>query len=142
MAKKTGMRDWSRRNAKTKAKAGPLRRIARGVLAAAAVCAVLVAAFAWVLSVWRASEGAVTAINQCIKFVSILAGVYVCVGRGGEKGALHGACVGAAYMAIGIALYSFLSAYPLSTSAYAADLGMGIAAGGLFGMVLSNLPNQ
>ena len=142
MAKKTGMRDWSRRNAKTKAKAGPLRRIARGVLAAAAVCAVLVAAFAWVLSVWRASEGAVTAINQCIKFVSILAGVYVCVGRGGEKGALHGACVGAAYMAIGIALYGLLSAYPLSASAYAADLGMGIAAGGLFGMVLSNLPNQ
>ena len=57
----------------------------------------------------------------------------------GEKGALRGACVGALYMALGIALVIFLSGQSLSASAYAADLGMGIAAGGLFGMILSNL---
>lgn len=140
MAKRmTGMRESARRGVRMKKKDGPIGRIVRGVMAAAAICAVLVAAFAWLLSIWQASEGAVRAINQCIKFVSILTGVTVCVGRGGEKGALRGACVGALYMALGIALVIFLSGQSLSASAYAADLGMGIAAGGLFGMILSNL---
>ena len=142
MMKKTGnirRGDSRRRSGRIKKPSGTVMRLARGVLVAAAVCAVLVAAFAWVLSLWRASEGAVTAINQCIKFVSILAGVYACVGRGGEKGALHGACVGAIYMALGIAMYVFLSGQQLSVSAYAAYLGMGVASGGLFGMILSNL---
>ena len=142
MTKRVGnvrQNDSRRRNGRTKKPGGPVMRILRGVLVAAAVCAVLVAAFAWVLSLWHAGEGAVTAINQCIKFISIVAGVYACVGRGGEKGALYGACVGAVYMALGIAMYVFLSGQQLSVSAYAADLGMGVAAGGLFGMILSNL---
>ena len=89
MAKRmTGMRESARRGVRMKKKDGPIGRIVRGVMAAAAICAVLVAAFAWLLSIWQASEGAVRASNQCIKFVSILTGVTVCVGRGGEKGAL------------------------------------------------------
>lgn len=139
MAKKTTTRDYSRRSPRAHKTPGTVGRILRGVVAAAASCAVLVAAFAWVLSIWQASEGAVTAINQCIKFASILTGVTVCVGRGGEKGALRGACVGAIYMALGMALVIFLSGQSLSASAYAADLGMGVASGGLFGMILSNL---
>ena len=74
MTKRVGnvrQNDSRRRSGRTKKPGGPVMRILRGVLVAAAVCAVLVAAFAWVLSLWRASEGAVTAINQCIKFISI-----------------------------------------------------------------------
>ena len=38
--------------------------------------------------------------------------------------------------AVGVIGYAFLSGLTLSPAAYLADLGMGVAAGGLFGMVL------
>ena len=49
------------------------------------------------------------------------------------------AAVGLLYMALGVALYALLSGQQASATAYLADLGMGVAAGGVVGMILSNL---
>ena len=93
--------------------------------------------FALLLNWWDASDRAITAINQVVKFVSILAGVTSAL-RAGEKGsAMRGACVGVLYMALGIACYCLLMGQSPKLTGYLADLGMGLAAGGLFGMILT-----
>lgn len=115
----------------------PLMAALRGVLVAASVTVLGVAVFALLLNWWNASDRAVTAINQVVKFVSILAGVTSAM-RGGESGGvLRGASMGLLYMALGIVCYSLLMGESPRLTAYLADLGMGLAAGGLFGMILS-----
>lgn len=114
-----------------------LGAVLRGVLVAASITVLGVAAFALILNWWDASDRAVTAINQVVKFVSILAGVTSAMGSGQQSGALRGACVGLLYMALGIVCYALLMGQSPRLTAYLADLGMGVAAGGLFGMILS-----
>ena len=126
-----------RRSARRARGGGALSAVLRGVLVAAAVTVLGVVLFALVLNWWDASDRAITAINPVVKFVSILAGVMSAL-RAGEKGsAMRGACVGVLYMALGIACYCLLMGQSPKLTGYLADLGMGIAAGGLFGMILT-----
>ena len=59
--------------------------VLRGVLVAAAITIIGVAVFALILNWWNASDRAITAINQVVKFVSILAGVTTAMHAGGER---------------------------------------------------------
>ena len=111
------------------------------VLVAAAITIIGVALFALILNWWNASDRAITAINQVVKFVSILAGVTTAMRAGESGGALRGACVGVLYMALGIACYALMMGQNPQWTAYLADLGMGVAAGGLFGMILTTRKN-
>ena len=114
-------------------------RILTGLLVAIGVTVAGVAIFALLMQWLRPTEGLVRIINQVLKLVSIGAGVYVCVGRGCEGGLLKGALVGLLYMAIGVGMYALLSGQGASTGAYLADLGMGVAGGGIVEMLLSNM---
>ena len=114
-------------------------RILKGLLVAIGVTVAGVAIFALLMQWLRPAEGVVRIINQVLKLVSIGAGVYVAVGRGCEGGLLKGALVGLLYMAIGVGMYAVLSGQSASTGAYLADLGMGVAGGGIVGMLLSNM---
>ena len=114
-------------------------RILKGLLVAIGVTVAGVAIFALLMQWLRPTEGLVRIINQVLKLVSIGTGVYVCVGRGCEGGLLKGALVGLLYMAIGVGMYALLSGQGASTGAYLADLGMGVAGGGIVGMLLSNM---
>ena len=126
-----------RRSARRARSGSALSAVLRGVLVAAAVTVLGVVLFALLLNWWDASDRAITAINQVVKFVSILAGVTSAL-RAGEKGsAMRGACVGVLYMALGIACYCLLMGQSPKLTGYLADLGMGLAAGGLFGMILT-----
>ena len=126
-----------RRSARRARSGGALSAVLRGVLVAAAVTVLGVVLFALLLNWWDVSDRAITAINQVVKFVSILAGV-TCALRAGEKGStMRGACVGVLYMALGIACYCLLMGQSTKLTGYLADLGMGLAAGGLFGMILT-----
>ena len=127
-----------RRSARRARGGGALSAVLRGVLVAAAVTVLGVVLFALLLNWWDVSDRAITAINQVVKFVAILAGVTSAL-RAGEKGsAMRGACVGVLYMALGIACYCLLMGQSPKLTGYLADLGMGIAAGGLFGMILTS----
>ena len=114
-----------------------LAAVLRGVLVGASITVIGVAVFALLLNWWDASDRAITAINQVVKFVSILAGVASALSGGAEGSALLGGCVGVLYMALGIVVYCLLMGQNPQLSAYLADLGMGLAAGGLFGMILT-----
>ena len=114
-----------------------LGAVLRGVLVAASLTVLAIIFFALVLNWWDASDRAITAINQVVKFAAILAGVTTAL-SGGEGGALRGCCVGFLYMALGIICYCLLMGNAPQLHGYLADLGMGIAAGGLFGMILTS----
>ena len=117
-------------------------RMLKGLGAALLVTVAGVAVFALLMQWIRPTEGMVRLVNQLLKLVSVGAGVYVAVGRGSEGGLLRGALVGLVYMAIGVGMYALLSGQSAGLSAYAADLAMGVASGGLIGMILSNVPAQ
>ena len=116
---------------------GAFGAVVRGVLVGASITVLAVAAFALILNWWDASDQAITAINQVVKFVAILAGVASALSGSTEGGTLRGACVGLLYMALGIVCYCLLMGSRVQLGAYLADLGMGLAAGGLFGMILA-----
>ena len=126
----------TRRGAR-KAEKSAIFAVLRGVLVAAAITVIGVAVFALILNWWNASDRAITAINQVVKFVSILAGVTTAMRAGESGGAMRGACVGLLYMALGIVCYALMMGQSPQLTAYLADLGMGLAAGGLFGMILT-----
>lgn len=117
---------------------GAFGAVIKGVLVGASITVISVALFALILNWWDASDRAITAINQVVKFVSILAGVVTAMGGDAQSGALRGICVGLLYMALGIVCYCLLMGQPPQVSGYLADLGMGIASGGLFAMILSS----
>ena len=114
-------------------------RILKGLGISILVTVAGVAVFALLMQWLRPAESMVRIVNQVLKLVSIGAGVYVAVGRGCEGGLLKGALVGLLYMATGVGMYALLSGQGASTSAYLADLGMGVAGGGIIGMILSNI---
>ena len=124
------------------ATATPWFRLVKGLAAGVLVTVGGVAIFALVLQWVKPTEDAVRVFNQVLKLVSIAVGVYVAVGRGGNGGLIRGAAVGLLYMAVGVALYAILSGQQAPLTAYLADLGMGVAGGGIVGMILSNLSGR
>lgn len=113
--------------------------ILKGLGASVLVTLAGVAVFALVMQWVRPTEDAVRIFNQVLKLAAIAVGVWVAVGRGGQGGLLRGAAVGLGYMAVGVALYAVLSGQQAPLTSYLADLGMGIAGGGIVGMILSNI---
>lgn len=111
--------------------------VLRGVVIGACITVIGVALLALLLNWWDASDKAITAMNQVVKFVAILAGVTSAMQGGSRGGMMRGACVGLLYMAFGIVCYCLLMGQSPRFTAYLADLGMGLAAGGLFGMILT-----
>ena len=113
-------------------------RILKGLGMALVVTVAGVAVFALLMQWLRPTEAVVRIVNQVLKLISVGVGVYVAVGKGCEGGLLKGALVGLLYMAVGVGVYALLSGQGAPVSAYLADLGMGIAGGGIVGMLLSN----
>ncbi len=111
----------------------------KGLGAALLVTVAGVAVFALLMQWLRPTEGLVRTVNQVLKLASIAVGVGFAVGRGCEGGLLRGALVGLVYMGVGVGVYALLSGQSAPMSAYLADLGMGVAGGGIVGMILSNL---
>lgn len=110
-------------------------QVLRGVAIAIACTAILVAAFALVISIFNLSDGVIRAVNQGIKLLAILLGVRFAAPQGSENAILRGMLVGLIYMAAGVLVYALLTGQPLTAFAYLADLLLGIAAGGLMGML-------
>lgn len=139
MTSTTTARRTGRNPQKRRAGAPVWLRLIRGLGVSVLVTIAGVAIFALLMQWIRPEDGTVRIFNQVLKLLSIGAGVYVAVGRGQEGGLLRGALVGLLYMAVGVGLYALLSGQAASVTAYLADLAMGVAAGGIVGMILSNL---
>lgn len=131
-------RTASRRRTRSRSQ-GAWGRIIKGLLVAVAVSAVGILLFALLMQWLKPSDTVIRVFNQVLKLLSIAIGVYAAVGRAGEKGLIRGAAIGLLYMGLGEALYAVLTGQSLPVTAYLGSLGMGVAGGGLMGMILSNL---
>ena len=109
----------------------------KGLLAAIGFTLAAVLVFALVLSFTDMSDGVIRVVNQVIKVAAILAGVFVIVPCGSENGIRRGALLGVVYMGAGVLLYALLSGQKLTVVGYLMDVLMGLAAGGLSGMLMS-----
>ena len=114
-------------------------RLLRGLGVSILTTLVGVALFSLLMQWVKPSDGVIRVFNQVLKLLSIDLGVWSAVGRGGEKGLMRGAAVGLGYMGLGVALYAILSGQQAAFSSYLADLAMGVAGGGIVGMILSNI---
>lgn len=114
-------------------------RLLRGLGVSILTTLVGVALFSLLMQWVKPSDGAIRVFNQVLKLLSIALGVWSAVGRGAEKGLMRGAAVGLGYMGLGVALYAILSGQQAAFSSYLADLAMGVAGGGIVGMILSNI---
>ncbi len=111
----------------------------RGLLVAVGLTVIAVIVFALIIGFTGMGDGPIHIVNQLIKLLAIFMGVRAAVPRGSEGGALRGALVGLLYMGLGVALYALLSGQQMTLLNYLMDVCMGIAAGGLSGMLLSSL---
>ena len=114
-------------------------RLLRGLGVSILTTLVGAALFSLLMQWVKPSDGVIRVFNQVLKLLSIALGVWSAVGRGGEKGMMRGAAVGLGYMGLGVALYAILSGQQAAFSSYLADLAMGVAGGGIVGMILSNI---
>ena len=113
----------------------------KGLLCAVVLTLLLMAAVAALALGVRISDGALTALNQLMKLLSILLGVTVAVGRGGRHGFLTGMTVAMLYMALGYACYVALGGNAFVITQMLGEILIGAALGALVGAVLSNLPS-
>lgn len=113
--------------------------VVRGLLFSVAVTVVLTLLLALLIGWTDMSDTVIRLLNQVVKIGAVAAGVCFAVHRGEESALRRGALIGLIYMALGVLLYALLSAQKLTITQYLTDLFMGIAAGGLTGVILSAL---
>ncbi|MGI5884424.1 MAG: TIGR04086 family membrane protein [Candidatus Spyradocola sp.] len=111
----------------------------RGVLFAAVLSIALILLFALLVLLFDWGTGVVSSGNQIVKVLSILFGTLVAAKGNALRGWAAGLAVGGAYMALGIALYCAFSGELLPLAVMAGDLGLGLAAGFLSGLLAASL---
>ncbi len=114
----------------------------RGLIWAVGVTAAAVVAFALILAWLDVSDGVIRVINQLIKVGAIFCGVRAATKRGDENAIRRGALLGLIYMGVGVMLYALFTRQQLSWWGYLVDALMGVAAGGLSGMLMSSLKSK
>ncbi len=113
--------------------------ILKGLLCAVALTLLLMVSVAALALKLTIPDGALTALNQAMKLLSILLGVTVAVGRGGRRGFLTGMTVAMLYMTVGYACYVALGGNAFVVGQMLGEILIGAALGAVAGAVLSNL---
>lgn len=111
----------------------------RGLMISVLATAAAVIVFALIISFVDMSDGIIRIVNQLIKAAAVFLGVKVIVSRGDENGIRRGALLGLVYMGVGVLVYALLAHQKISWQGYLIDVFMGVAAGGLSGMLLGSL---
>lgn len=85
------------------------------------------------------SDLLIRVLNQVLKILSVAAGTYIAVKRGGERGLLTGAGIGAVYSLAGYLVFIFLGGNEFEITALLGEMTICAAAGALTGAVCANL---
>ena len=117
----------------------PVLRALKGVMAASLITvACMLLLTGWVV-LRGMNENGILIANQLIKVVSVLAGVWISVGRGGEKGLLTGALIGIMYILVGYGMYCAIDGSAASASVMAVEEAAGALIGACTGVLLANM---
>lgn len=88
------------------------------------------------------SDGAIRAANQVLKIFAAALGTFVAVGRGGERGLVTGACLGAVYAVAGYVLYICLGGAAFDAVELMGEMTICAAAGAVMGVVCANMKRR
>lgn len=113
--------------------------VLRGVLVAVGVTLAAVVVFAVVIGLTELSDAVIRILNQVIKVVAIFLGVRAGVPKGSENAIWKGALIGLLYMGVGVVVYALIAGQQLTLLSYLLDVLMGVAAGGLSGMLVGSM---
>ena len=111
----------------------------RGLAVSVLATAAAVIVFALIISFVDMSDGVIRVVNQLIKAGAVFLGVRAIVPRGDDGGIRRGALLGLVYMGLGVLIYALFTQQKISWQGYLTDVLMGVAAGGLSGMLLGSL---
>ena len=116
--------------------AGKGNSFLRGILVSVGFTVAAVVVFALIIGMTDLPDGLIRIINQVIKIAAIFLGVRSFVQAGARDGIRQGALLGLVYMGAGVLVYGLLSGQRMDWLGYVIDLLMGVAVGGLSGMLL------
>ena len=111
----------------------------KGIIAAAILTLIGMLILAAAIIFTGMGDNIVRVLNQVLKAVSVVGGTYLAVGRGGERGLLTGAGIGAGYAIIGYVMYIFLGGYDFMLTELMGEILIASAAGAASGAVFANL---
>ena len=113
--------------------------LTRGLLAAVAATLAGMLLLAAAVIYLDVTDGALAALNQLLKLLSVVLGARLAVGVGGERGFVTGAAVGLLYMALGYVLYWQLGGALFSAAAMLLELLVGCLTGAAAGAGCAHL---
>lgn len=128
------------RKMKRKQKAG--NWLLKGLLVSVAVTVAAVVIFAVIIGLTDLPDSVIRIVNQVIKVGVVFAGVYAAVPKGSDNAIRKGVVIGLVYMGVGVLLYALLSGQQLTVFSWVLDILMGIAAGGLSGMIVGSMQGK
>ena len=114
----------------------------KGLLVSVAVTVAAVVIFAVVIGLTDLPDSVIRIVNQVIKVGAVFAGVYAAVPKGSDNAIRKGVVIGLVYMGAGVLLYALLSGQQLTVISWLLDILMGIAAGGLSGMIVGSMQGK
>ena len=117
----------------------PVKKILLGVMTSAVITIILMVILTGAVVLKGLDDGAIRALNQVIKVISVLFGVLLGVGRGGERGLLTGAAIGIVYILVGYGLYSIIDGAQANAKVMAIEEAAGGLIGASAGVVLANM---
>lgn len=115
------------------------RALVRGVLAAAAITLLGMLILSAAIIFVGMSDGLIKVFNQILKIAAVALGAYLGVGRGGERGLMTGAGIGAVYAVVGYLMYALLGDNSFRVPELLGELLISVAAGATAGAVYANL---
>lgn len=114
----------------------------KGLLVSVAVTVAAVMIFAVIIGLTDLPDSVIRIVNQVIKVGAVFAGVYAAVPKGSDNAICKGVVIGLVYMGAGVLLYALLSGQQLTVFSWLLDILMGIAAGGLSGMIVGSMQGK
>ena len=113
--------------------------VAKGALVAVCVSLVLVLLFAFLLKFTNIPESAIKPVNQVIKGLSILIGVFVGLKRSKELGLVSGLLIGFIYTIVAFIIFSILGGIFAFDLTFLTDILFGAVMGAICGIICVNL---
>lgn len=127
---------------KMKRKQGKASWLWKGTAVSVGATVVLVIVFAVIIGLTDMEDSLIRIINQGIKVLAVFLGVYAAVEKGSDSAIRRGIVIGLVYMGVGLLLYALLSGQPMTVLSYLMDVLMGVAAGGLSGMMIGSMQSK
>ena len=113
--------------------------VAKGALVAVCVSLVLVLLFAFLLKFTNIPESTIKPVNQVIKGLSILIGVFVGLRKSKELGLVSGLLIGFIYTIVAFVIFSILGGVFAFDLTFLNDILFGAVMGAICGIICVNL---